>query len=187
MIWPDLPIGAAFAIAAILCPTDAVAVQAITKGKVLPKGAMTILEGESLLNDAAGIISFKIAVGVLVTGAFSLVDAVQLFLVASLGGAVVGLLIGMALVRFRLTLMRRGYENINMFTIIQLLTPFVTYLIAELFHASGIIAAVVAGLVHGFERDRIMQVRTQLQMSYNHTWNILGYVLNGFVFSILGF
>ncbi|HEJ8446733.1 TPA: sodium:proton antiporter [Staphylococcus aureus] len=186
-IWPDLPIGVAFAIAAILCPTDAVAVQAITKGKVLPKGAMTILEGESLLNDAAGIISFKIAVGVLVTGAFSLVDAVQLFLIASIGGAVVGLLIGMALVRFRLTLMRRGYENINMFTIIQLLTPFVTYLIAELFHASGIIAAVVAGLVHGFERDRIMQVRTQLQMSYNHTWNILGYVLNGFVFSILGF
>ncbi|EUP35390.1 sodium:proton antiporter [Staphylococcus aureus] len=186
-IWPDLPIGAAFAIAAILCPTDAVAVQAITKGKVLPKGAMTILEGESLLNDAAGIISFKIAVGVLVTGAFSLVDAVQLFLIASIGGAVVGLLIGMALVRFRLTLMRRGDENINMFTIIQLLTPFVTYLIAELFHASGIIAAVVAGLVHGFERDRIMQVRTQLQMSYNHTWNILGYVLNGFVFSILGF
>ncbi|HGZ5848493.1 TPA: cation:proton antiporter [Staphylococcus aureus] len=186
-IWPDLPIGAAFAIAAILCPTDAVAVQAITKGKVLPKGAMTILEGESLLNDAAGIISFKIAVGVLVTGAFSLVDAVQLFLIASIGGAVVGLFIGMALVRFRLTLMRRGYENINMFTIIQLLTPFVTYLIAELFHASGIIAAVVAGLVHGFERDRIMQVRTQLQMSYNHTWNILGYVLNGFVFSILGF
>lgn len=186
-IWPDLPIGAAFAIAAILCPTDAVAVQAITKGKVLPKGAMTILEGESLLNDAAGIISFKIAVGVLVTGAFSLVDAVQLFLIASIGGAVVGLLIGMALVRFRLTLMRRGYENINMFTIIQLLTPFVTYLIAELFHASGIIAAVVAGLVHGFERDRFMQVRTQLQMSYNHTWNILGYVLNGFVFSILGF
>ncbi|HCZ0842443.1 TPA: sodium:proton antiporter [Staphylococcus aureus] len=186
-IWPDLPIGAAFAIAAILCPTDAVAVQAITKGKVLPKGAMTILEGESLLNDAAGIISFKISVGVLVTGAFSLVDAVQLFLIASIGGAVVGLLIGMALVRFRLTLMRRGYENINMFTIIQLLTPFVTYLIAELFHASGIIAAVVAGLVHGFERDRIMQVRTQLQMSYNHTWNILGYVLNGFVFSILGF
>ncbi|EOD4591944.1 cation:proton antiporter [Staphylococcus aureus] len=186
-IWPDLPIGAAFAIAAILCPTDAVAVQAITKGKVLPKGAMTILEGESLLNDAAGIISFKIAVGVLVTGAFSLVESVQLFLIASIGGAVVGLLIGMALVRFRLTLMRRGYENINMFTIIQLLTPFVTYLIAELFHASGIIAAVVAGLVHGFERDRIMQVRTQLQMSYNHTWNILGYVLNGFVFSILGF
>lgn len=186
-IWPELPIGAAFAIAAILCPTDAVAVQAITKGKVLPKGSMTILEGESLLNDAAGIISFKIAVGVLITGTFSIFDAIQQFLIASVGGAIVGLIIGMALVRFRLTLMRRGIENINMFTFIQLLTPFVTYLIAELFHASGIIAAVVAGLVHGFERDRIAQTRTQLQMSYNHTWSILGYVLNGFVFSILGF
>ncbi|WP_145375078.1 cation:proton antiporter [Staphylococcus epidermidis] len=186
-IWLELPIGAAFAIAAILCPTDAVAVQAITNGKVLPKGAMTILEGESLLNDAAGIISFKIAVGVLITGTFSIFDAIQQFLIASIGGAIVGLLIGMALVRFRLTLMRRGIENINMFTFIQLLTPFVTYLIAELFHASGIIAAVVAGLVHGFERDRIAQTRTQLQMSYNHTWSILGYVLNGFVFSILGF
>ncbi|EJE07393.1 cation:proton antiporter [Staphylococcus epidermidis] len=186
-IWPELPIGAAFAIAAILCPTDAVAVQAITKGKVLPKGSMTILEGVSLLNDAAGIISFKIAVGVLITGTFSIFDAIQQFLIASIGGAIVGLIIGMALVRFRLTLMRRGIENINMFTFIQLLTPFVTYLIAELFHASGIIAAVVAGLVHGFERDRIAQTRTQLQMSYNHTWSILGYVLNGFVFSILGF
>ena len=186
-IWPELPIGAAFAIAAILCPTDAVAVQAITKGKVLPKGSMTILEGESLLNDAAGIISFKIAVGVLITGTFSIFDAIQQFLIASIGGAIVGLIIGMALVRFRITLMRRGIENINMFTFIQLLTPFVTYLIAELFHASGIIAAVVAGLVHGFERDRIAQTRTQLQMSYNHTWSILGYVLNGFVFSILGF
>ena len=186
-IWPELPIGAAFAIAAILCPTDAVAVQAITKGKVLPKGSMTILEGESLLNDAAGIISFKIAVGVLITGTFSIFDAIQQFLIASIGGAIVGLIIGMALVRFRLTLMRRGIENINMFTFIQLLTPFVTYLIAELFHASGIIAAVVAGLVHGFERDRIAQTRTQLQMSYNHTCSILGYVLNGFVFSILGF
>ena len=187
LVWPDLPIGAAFAIAAILCPTDAPAVQAITQGKVLPKGAMTILEGESLLNDAAGIISFKIAVGVLVTGAFSLFEAIQQFLIASIGGAIVGLLIGILLVRFRLTLTRRGIENINMFVFLQLLTPFVTYLVAELFHASGIIAAVVAGLVHGFERDRIAQTRTRLQLSYNHTWNILGYALNGFVFSILGF
>lgn len=187
LVWPDLPIGAAFAIAAILCPTDAPAVQAITQGKVLPKGAMTILEGESLLNDAAGIISFKIAVGVLVTGAFSLFEAIQQFLIASIGGAIVGLLIGILLVRLRLTLTRRGIENINMFVFLQLLTPFVTYLVAELFHASGIIAAVVAGLVHGFERDRIAQTRTRLQLSYNHTWNILGYALNGFVFSILGF
>ncbi len=186
-IWPELPMAAAFALAAILCPTDAVAVQAITNGKVLPKGSMTILEGESLLNDAAGIISFKIAVAALITGGFSMVNAVEQFLISSIGGFIVGLLIGVALVRFRVTLSRRGIENINMFTFIQLVTPFITYIVAEMFHASGIIAAVVAGLVHGFERDRIAQARTRLQMSYNHTWNILGYALNGFVFSILGF
>ncbi|MCY1586106.1 sodium:proton antiporter [Staphylococcus pettenkoferi] len=186
-IWPELPLAAAFALAAILCPTDAVAVQAITKGKVLPKGAMTILEGESLLNDAAGIISFKISVSALITGAFSIFNAVEQFLISSIGGFIIGLIIGVVLVRFRITLTHRGIENVNMFTFIQLLTPFVTYLVAEMLHASGIIAAVVAGLVHGFERDRIAQARTQLQMSYNHTWNILSYALNGFVFSILGF
>ena len=161
--------------------------EAITNGKVLPKGSLTILEGESLLNDAAGIISFKIAVGVLITGTFSIFDAVQQFLIASIGGAIAGLLIGMALVRSFRSLMRRGIENINMFTFIQLLTPFVTYIIAELFHASGIIAAVVAGLVHGFERDRIAQTRTQLQMSYNHTWNIFRLRFKWFCLSILGF
>ena len=186
MIWPELPIGAAFALAAILCPTDAVAVQAITNGKILPKGSMTILEGESLLNDAAGIISFKIAVGVLITGVFSILKRLNNFNCLN-WWCHCRCHYRCCLVRFRLTLTRRGIENINMFTFIQLLTPFVTYLVAEMFHASGIIAAVVAGLVHGFERDRIAQTRTQLQMSYNHTWNILGYALNGFVFLFWAF
>lgn len=186
-VWPNLPMPAGFALAAILCPTDAVAVSAITKGKILPKGAMTILEGESLLNDAAGIISFKIAVTALITGTFSITHAVGEFLVAAIGGLIVGMIIGIALVRLRVTLSRRGVESNNMFIFIQLLTPFVTYLIAEVFHASGIIAAVVAGLVHGFERDRITHVSTQLQLSYTQTWNVLSYALNGFVFVILGY
>lgn len=186
-VWPNLPMPAGFALAAILCPTDAVAVSAITKGKILPKGAMTILEGESLLNDAAGIISFKIAVTALITGTFSITHAVGEFLVAAIGGLIVGMIIGIALVRLRVTLSRRGVDSNNMFIFIQLLTPFVTYLIAEVFHASGIIAAVVAGLVHGFERDRITHVSTQLQLSYTQTWNVLSYALNGFVFVILGY
>ncbi|MCD8914036.1 sodium:proton antiporter [Staphylococcus simulans] len=186
-VWPSLPMPAGFALAAVLCPTDAVAVSAITKGKVLPKGSMTILEGESLLNDAAGIISFKIAVAALITGAFSITDAVGQFLVSSIGGLVVGLIVGIVLVRLRIILARRGVESNNMFIFIQLLTPFITYLVAEVFHASGIIAAVVSGLVHGFERDRITQISTQLQLSYTQTWNLLSYVLNGFVFVILGY
>lgn len=103
-IWPDLPMPAAFAIAAILCPTDAVAVSAITKGKILPKGSMSILEGESLLNDAAGIISFKIAVTALVTGAFSAVNAIEQFIVSTIIGILIGIIVGSVVVRLRIYL-----------------------------------------------------------------------------------
>ncbi|RIP37310.1 sodium:proton antiporter [Staphylococcus gallinarum] len=187
-IWADLPMPAAFAIAAILCPTDAVAVQAITKGKVLPKGAISILEGESLLNDAAGIISFKIAVAALVTGAFSAFDAIEQFILSTILGILIGIIVGFLIVRLRIFLsMHKGLKDSNTMIFIQLLTPFAVYLIAELVHASGIIAVVVAGLLHGFERERLIRAQTELQMNYNQIWNTLSYALNGFVFVVLGF
>lgn len=187
-IWPELPMPAAFAIAAILCPTDAVAVQAITKGKILPKGALSILEGESLLNDAAGIISFKIAVTALVTGAFSAFDAIEQFIISTILGVVIGIVIGMLIVRLRIYLsMNKGLKDGNTMIFIQLLTPFAVYFVAEMLHASGIIAVVIAGLIHGFERDRLIRAQTELQMNYNQIWSTLSYVLNGFVFVVLGF
>ncbi|WP_270908805.1 cation:proton antiporter [Staphylococcus saprophyticus] len=187
-IWPELPMPAAFAIAAILCPTDAVAVQAITKGKILPKGALSILEGESLLNDAASIISFKIAVTALVTGAFSAFDAIEQFIISTILGVVIGIVIGMLIVRLRIYLsMNKGLKDGNTMIFIQLLTPFAVYFVAEMLHASGIIAVVIAGLIHGFERDRLIRAQTELQMNYNQIWSTLSYVLNGFVFVVLGF
>ena len=187
-IWPNLPMPAAFAIAAILCPTDAVAVSAITKGKVLPKGSMAILEGESLLNDAAGIISFKIAVTALVTGSFSAINAIGQFLLSTFLGILVGAIIGALVVSLRVYLTsNKGLKDSNTLTFIQLLTPFVIYFIAEEVHASGIIAVVVAGLIHGLERDRLIRAQTELQMNYNQIWNTLSYALNGFVFVVLGY
>lgn len=187
-IWPDLPMPAAFAIAAILCPTDAVAVQAITKGKILPKGALSILEGESLLNDAAGIISFKIAVTALVTGAFSAFDAIEQFIISTILGILIGAIFGFIIVRLRIYLsMNKGLKDSNTMIFIQLLTPFAVYFIAEILHASGIIAVVIAGLIHGFERDRLIRAQTELQMNYNQIWRTLSYVLNGFVFVVLGY
>ncbi|OEL04271.1 sodium:proton antiporter [Staphylococcus succinus] len=186
--WPELPMPAAFAIAAILCPTDAVAVQAITKGKILPKGSMNILEGESLLNDAAGIISFKIAVTALVTGTFSAFQAIEQFIISTMIGILIGAIFGFVIVRLCIYLsMHKGLKDSNTMIFIQLLTPFVVYLIAEVFHASGIIAVVVAGLMHGFERDRLIRAQTELQMNYNQIWSTLSYALNGFVFVVLGF
>lgn len=187
-IWPDLPMPAAFAIAAILCPTDAIAVSAITKGKMLPKGSMAILEGESLLNDAAGIISFKIAVTALVTGSFSAFHAIGQFIVSTILGILIGIIIGTLVVRLRIYLTaNKGLKDNNTLTFIQLLTPFVVYFIAEELHASGIIAVVIAGLIHGLERDRLIRAQTELQMNYNQIWTTLSYALNGFVFVVLGF
>nr|WP_263314074.1 sodium:proton antiporter [Mammaliicoccus sp. Marseille-Q6498] len=187
LIWPELPLAACFAIGAIVSPTDAVAVQAFAKGKLLPKGSMTILEGESLLNDAAGILSFKIALAALVGGSFSLTGAVGQFFITALGGAIVGLILGYGLVQLRVYLTKNGINNGNMLTFIQVITPFLVYIVAETFHASGIIAAVIAGLIHGVEKDRIAQATTKEQVTYNHTWDLLSYLLNGFVFILLGF
>lgn len=187
-IWPDLPMPAAFAIAAILCPTDAVAVSAITQGKVLPKGSMSILEGESLLNDAAGIISFKIAVTALVTGVFSAMNAIEQFIISTIIGILVGAIFGIIVVRVRIYLTaNKGLKDNNTLTFIQLLTPFAVYFLAEELHASGIIAVVVAGLIHGLERDRLIRAQTELQMNFTQIWNTLSYALNGFVFVVLGF
>ncbi|UDI77550.1 cation:proton antiporter [Staphylococcus taiwanensis] len=187
-IWSDLPMPAAFAIAAILCPTDAVAVSAITKGKVLPKGSMSILEGESLLNDAAGIISFKIAVTALVTGSFSAFEAIGQFIISTILGILIGAVIGALVVSLRVYLTaNKGLKDSNTLTFIQLLTPFAVYFIGEELHASGIIAVVVAGLIHGLERDRLIRAQTELQMNYNQIWNTLSYALNGFVFVVLGY
>ena len=78
-------------------------------------------------------------------------------------------------------------KDSNTLTFIQLLTPFAVYFIGEELHASGIIAVVVAGLIHGLERDRLIRAQTELQMNYNQIWNTLSYALNGFVFVVLGY
>ena len=91
-------------------------------------------------------------------------------------------------VRLRIYLTaNKGLKDNNTLTFIQLLTPFVVYFIAEELHASGIIAVVIAGLIHGLERDRLIRAQTELQMNYNQIWTTLSYALNGFVFVVLGF
>ncbi|WJP98244.1 cation:proton antiporter [Macrococcus bovicus] len=186
-IMPLIPIAACFALAAIICPTDAVAVQAIAQGKKLPRGLMTILEGESLLNDAAGILSFNIAVVALTAHVFTVQGAAIQFVTTSLGGVIIGLIIGIIFVQIRIRLLDGGFEEEYIFSLIQLLTPFVIYMVAEAFHVSGVIAAVIGGIIHGIERDRFSQATTKLQMGYNYTWGLLSTVLNGMVFTILGY
>ena len=188
-IIPSIPLGAAFALAAILSPTDAVAVKSITKGMKLPKGLMSILEGESLLNDAAGIVSFKIALASIITGTFSLSKSSREFFITAIGGMVLGVLIGLIIVSIKF--INRKFLNTepNILVIIQVILPIATYFIAEEFHLSGIIAVVFAGILLNFERYLRQgdSLDNQVVVSISYNQDTISYVLNGFVFVLLGY
>ena len=188
-IIPSIPLGAAFALAAILAPTDAVAVKSITKGMKLPKGLMSILEGESLLNDAAGIVSFKIALAAIITGTFSLSSSSKAFFFTAIGGMLLGILIGLIIVSIKF--INRKFLNTepSILVIIQVLLPVATYFIAEEFHLSGIIAVVFAGILLNFERylRQSDSLDNQAVVSINYNQDTISYVLNGFVFVLLGY
>lgn len=188
-IIPSISLGAAFALAAILSPTDAVAVKSITKGMKLPKGLMSILEGESLLNDAAGIVSFKIALASIITGTFSLSRSSREFFITAIGGMFLGVLIGLIIVSIKLV--NRKYLNTepSILVIIQVILPVATYFIAEEFHLSGIIAVVFAGILLNFERYLRQgdSLDNQAVVSISYNQDTISYVLNGFVFVLLGY
>lgn len=188
-IIPSISLGAAFALAAILSPTDAVAVKSITKGMKLPKGLMSILEGESLLNDAAGIVSFKIALASIITGTFSLSRSSREFFITAIGGMFLGILIGLIIVSIKLVNRKFLNTEPSILVIIQVILPVATYFIAEEFHLSGIIAVVFAGILLNFERylrqGDSLDNQEVVSISYNQ--DTISYVLNGFVFVLLGY
>lgn len=188
-IIPSISLGAAFALAAILSPTDAVAVKSITKGMKLPKGLMSILEGESLLNDAAGIVSFKIALASIITGTFSLSRSSREFFITAIGGMFLGILIGLIIVSIKLVNRKFLNTEPSILVIIQVILPVATYFIAEEFHLSGIIAVVFAGILLNFERYLRQgdSLDNQAVVSINYNQDTISYVLNGFVFVLLGY
>ena len=188
-IIPSISLGAAFALAAILSPTDAVAVKSITKGMKLPKGLMSILEGESLLNDAAGIVSFKIALASIITGTFSLSRSSREFFITAIGGMFLGILIGLIIVSIKLVNRKFLNTEPSILVIIQVILPVATYFIAEEFHLSGIIAVVFAGILLNFERYLRQgdSLNNQEVVSISYNQDTISYVLNGFVFVLLGY
>lgn len=183
---PSIPISAAFALAAILSPTDVVAVGAISSRVKMPKTIMHILEGEGLMNDASGLVAFKFAVAATVTGVFSLAEASWSFILIALGGFLGGALLAYFIIRLKLLIRRLGMEDVTLHMLIQLLTPFIIFYIIEHFHLSGILSVVAAGIVHAIYRDREQSPNVQLQVVSKSTWTILIYILNGLVFVLLG-
>lgn len=181
---PSLPLAAAFALGAIVSPTDAVATAAMTERLPLPSRVTLILNGESLINDASGLVAFKFAVAAVATGAFSLWEAGgQLVLVAAGGGAI-GLVIAFLVSHVRRSLHHMGGDMPAVQTLLSLLTPFAAYLAAEHVGASGILAVVASGLLSGFIDARRMSVTTRQQAW--QVWMMVLFVFNGLVFLLLG-
>jgi monovalent cation/hydrogen antiporter len=183
---PSIPLPAAFALAAILSPTDAVAVSAISNRVALPESILHLLEGEGLMNDASGLVAFKFAVSATVTGAFSIVHASLSFLAIAIGGFFGGAILALIIIRSRMFIRRLGMEDVTLHMLIQILTPSIIYLVIEHLHLSGILAVVAAGIVHSIKREREESPSVQLQLVSQSTWSVLLYVINGLVFVLLG-
>lgn len=183
---PAIPLSAAFALAAILSPTDAVAVGSLSGRVKLPGNIMRLLEGEALMNDASGLVAFNFAIAATVTGYFSLPKAIGSFLVIAVGGILVGAVLGFLIIGIRLQLRRLGMEDVTLHMLIIILTPFIIYWIAEEVHVSGILAVVAAGVTHAIERDRMRTGSARLRVVSDSTWSVILFSLNGLVFILLG-
>jgi len=182
---PAMPLAVAFALAAIMSPTDPVAVSAITAKVSVPKRLLHILEGESLLNDASGLVSMRFAVAAAMTGSFSLFAAFGTFLWTALAGLIIGAATTFVIARTANWLFARFQLEAGSQIIISLLIPFIAYLLAEHIEASGILAAVAAGIMMSFIEDYAPNAATT-RMRRLAVWNTLQFVANGIIFVLLG-
>jgi CPA1 family monovalent cation:H+ antiporter len=182
---PAMPLAVAFALAAIVAPTDPVAVSSITERVPMPSRLMHILEGESLLNDASGLVCFRFAVGAALTGHFSLARAGLTFLWVALAGIAAGAVITWGITRLHGILQRRFGEADGVPVLINVLTPFGAYLVAENLGASGILAAVAAGVTMSY-LELSGGATPSTRVRRNVIWDVLQTTLNGVMFVLLG-
>lgn len=182
---PSMPLAVAFALAAVVSPTDPIAVSAIAQRVPIPKRMMHILEGESLLNDASGLVCLRFAIAAALTGAFSIQNAALNFVWVALGGIAVGIGVTWAVFRAKSWISRRYGEDGGAQILISLLIPFGSYLIAEHLHCSGILAAVAAGITMGFV-ETTGEVAANTRIRRNTVWDTIQFTANGIIFVLLG-
>ncbi len=181
---PAMPWAVAFALAAILSPTDPIAVSAIASRTPIPHRLMHILEGESLLNDASGLVCMRFAVAAALTGSFSLAQAALEFVWVALAGLAVGVLASWGVTRALDLVQRRIGEDAGSSILVGLLTPFAAYLAAEAMEASGILAAVAAGISMALMESTRLLASTRVQR--RAFWDTVQFAANGVIFVLLG-
>lgn len=179
LLVPDLPWAAAVALGAIVAPPDAVAATSVLKNFRIPKRIVTVLEGESLLNDASSLVLYRFAVVATMAGEVSFGEASLSFVAAAVGGTVVGWLVGRAAMWIFTHL-----EDTLLDILVTFLAGFAAYILAEQFHVSGVLAAVACGLVLGRQQHAAFTAQTRLESGA--VWSFVEFVLTALVFILIG-
>jgi monovalent cation/hydrogen antiporter len=175
---PGLPLAAGIALGAIVAPPDAVAASAVARRVGMPRKLVRLLEGESLFNDAAALVALRTAIAG-IAGAVTLWQVGGDFVLALAGGAVAGVVVGIAAawVRHRLT------DSVTD-TALSFAVPFVAYLLAEVAHGSGVLAVVIAGIILGHKSPSILSGSARL--ASRHNWQTIQFLLENMVFLLIG-
>ena len=176
---PDIPWAVAFAFGAIVSPPDAVAATAILSKLNMPRRIVTVLEGESLVNDASGLVLYKFAVAAALSGVFSLFEASVQFVLVAIGGIAIGMLLAGVFVAIHRFL---GDPFIEV--LLSLSVPYLAYVGAESLHVSGVLAVVAAGLLRG--RYSPKMVSAEMRILARSAWNLLVFMLNSLIFILIG-
>ncbi len=176
---PEVPWAAAFALGAIVSPPDAVAATAVLSRLNMPRRIVTLLEGESLVNDASGLVLYRFAVAAVLTGAFSIPQATLQFVLIAVGGIAVGVALGRLFVAIH-----RQLGDTLVEIVLSLVLPYAAYLIAETAHVSGVLAVVTAGLVRGrYAREAFSP---EARIVAQSVWTVVVFLMNCFVFILIG-
>lgn len=171
--------GAAFVLGAVVAPPDAVAATATTRRLGVRRRVVTILEGESLVNDATALVAYRVGILAVISGTFSIWDASTDFALDALGGVSCGIVVGWLAVR-----LRRQLDNPPVEMTISLLTPFAAYLIANQLTVSGVLSTVSAGLYVGWRMPRFISSAAHIQR--RAIWDTMIFLLTGMIFLLIG-
>ena len=177
---PGFSLAFGFLLGGIISPPDAVAATTVLQDLRIPKRVVTILEGESLVNDASSLIVFRFALAAIITGQFNLWDATKTFTLVAFLGIGIGLLVGVVVYAIH----RFFPTTPNIDSAITLITPYIMYLTAEHFHFSGVLAVVSGGLFLTYRSQEFFSYETRLSVA--GVWDTLIFLLNGFVFILIG-
>ena len=186
LLWLGIPLAACMAVGAALGPTDLVAFASLSERFSFPKRISNILKGEGLLNDASGLVAFRVALAAWTTGVFSLGQASWDLIISILGGFAVGIVTAAVNRGLQKLLLSVRATDIASELILELSLPLLTFFIAEEIHVSGIIAVVVAGILKASRFKKITLLEAKVDTVTHTVWNTVNFVLNGSVFVLLG-